>query len=121
MNHCVGVNRIFEGKRMELVTQIEKAQQVLARTMRGGQLQSLSHELPSIRDTGLQREPGFVEIPEVEFAGGQERFGAQSRQFGLRRAEFILVAKKAQAPAHSLDRKSTRLNSSHLGISYAVF
>src|SRR5947199_7465472 len=29
--------------------------------------------------------------------------------------------RKAGAIAHSLDRKSTRLNSSHLGISYAVF
>src|SRR5690606_41630630 len=31
------------------------------------------------------------------------------------------AAPLAQAPAHRLDRKSTRLNSSHVKISYAVF
>src|ERR1035441_10394079 len=36
-----------------------------------------------------------------------------------RLAASMVVA--AQAPNNNLDRKSTRLNSSHLGISYAVF
>jgi hypothetical protein len=33
--------------------------------LRGGQLQPLSHKLPGVRRTGLQRETGFVEIPSV--------------------------------------------------------
>src|SRR5258705_9182298 len=45
---------------------------------------------------------------------------------GRRHAEplFELVGERADAldlDAHRADRKSTRLNSSHLGISYAVF
>src|SRR5262249_46344770 len=100
-SHEVAVNRAFEGERVELVMQVEKAQHVLARPVCGGQFQPLSHLLPGVRDTRLQGETGFVEIPEIEFAPGQKRFNAQLRQFGLRRAEFIFVAKKAQAPAHS--------------------
>src|SRR5258705_1359858 len=37
----------------------------------------------------------------------------------LAKAEFVAIGRKAQQSAS--DRKSTRLNSSHLGISYAVF
>src|SRR5258705_5597210 len=33
----------------------------------------------------------------------------------------VVYATLVQAPPGTLDRKSTRLNSSHLGISYAVF
>ena len=69
----VGVNRAFEGKRVELLTEIEKAQRVLTRAVCGGQLQPLSHKLPGVEDTRLQREPGFVEIPQFELARGQKR------------------------------------------------
>src|SRR5947199_2174594 len=34
---------------------------------------------------------------------------------------FVLEARAAAGISHDQDRKSTRLNSSHLGISYAVF
>src|SRR5690606_35005106 len=41
------------------------------------------------------------------------------------RSEYMILAReelaKARAEAQSLDRKSTRLNSSHVKISYAVF
>src|SRR5258705_9055331 len=43
--------------------------------------------------------------------------GSRVRQYRLR----DLVAALDQAKSDSRDRKSTRLNSSHLGISYAVF
>src|SRR5262249_59591008 len=80
-SHDVAVNRPFESEGMELMMQIEKAQHVLARPVCGGQLLSLAHQLPCVRDTRPQGETGFVEIPEVEFARRQERFGAQLRQF----------------------------------------
>src|SRR5258705_708786 len=36
--------------------------------------------------------------------------------------QYVTTARSATSPApHAPDRKSTRLNSSHLGISYAVF
>src|SRR5256885_3080156 len=38
-----------------------------------------------------------------------------------RRTERIAVARRMNTSAPSVDRKSTRLNSSHLVISYAVF
>src|SRR5258705_7169878 len=45
--------------------------------------------------------------------------GASQGRFYLRHRRFFLPC---DAPANSVrDRKSTRLNSSHLGISYAVF
>src|SRR5437899_3635894 len=53
--------------------------------------------------------------PNVRFLGYAPNNGAM--------AEFICVPKSALHIVHTdeLDRKSTRLNSSHLGISYAVF
>src|SRR5262245_24843545 len=116
MNHCMGVNRAFEGERVKLVTQIEKAQHVLTWAVCGGQLQPLSRQLPGIRDARLQCEPGFVEIPEVKLARRQKRFDAQSRQVGLSRAEFLFVAKKAQAPAHSLPGVIRRLEDALEGV-----
>src|SRR5205814_8915816 len=46
--------------------------------------------------------------------GGDEAFGGYARPIVARAAEAL----RGALPA---DRKSTRLNSSHLGISYAVF
>src|ERR1039458_10641147 len=53
---------------------------------------------------------------------GAEPFYRQAEvQFKQRRQlSKALYARVSQMPAHR-DRKSTRLNSSHLGISYAVF
>src|ERR1039458_9533531 len=41
--------------------------------------------------------------------------------FDVGRGFRFRIAKYMRMPVHQLDRKSTRLNSSHLGISYAVF
>src|SRR5258705_5993615 len=43
------------------------------------------------------------------------------RVFESARASVRLVGRAAAVHAYEVDRKSTRLNSSHLGISYAVF
>src|SRR5947199_2861391 len=40
---------------------------------------------------------------------------------GCRTLDMIVIARTDPHAAHQEDRKSTRLNSSHLGISYAVF
>lgn len=74
LNHHVSVNQGFEGERMEPVMEIEKAQHVVTRPMCGGQLQHLPYELLGVRDTRLERESGFVEIPKVELARVQKRF-----------------------------------------------
>src|SRR5947199_1130536 len=59
-------------------------------------------------------------------AGGESPFGAK----GFRETLHVLSAelhrwrrnvRRARLPSSFRDRKSTRLNSSHLGISYAVF
>src|SRR5205814_5491081 len=58
---------------------------------------------------------------------GGHAAGEVASAYGLRCVQEQLVKKKplledyAQNPAAEKDRKSTRLNSSHLGISYAVF
>src|SRR5262245_64588292 len=53
---------------------------------------------------GLPEDPGFIE------AGGR-----------MPAADASCVSEKAKQRGGDQDRKSTRLNSSHLGISYAVF
>src|SRR5205814_8698159 len=55
-----------------------------------------------------------------EGAGDQERAGATSVQQGANREERG-PAERGRHDEREQDRKSTRLNSSHLGISYAVF
>src|SRR5262245_62877742 len=69
-----------------------------------------------------------VQLEEVKAVGAAQERGDFSRlhllqRFGEQRGQPVRVA-----PAHGAalervrrDRKSTRLNSSHLGISYAVF
>src|SRR5947199_6020897 len=54
-------------------------------------------------------------LPIWPLAGGRPMAGRQPGR------EQCLGRTRAQATAASADRKSTRLNSSHLGISYAVF
>src|SRR5690349_22034929 len=44
-------------------------------------------------------------------------FGSAERRID----QFVIVAGQRNAPRLKLDRKSTRLNSSHVEISYAVF
>src|SRR2546430_13459320 len=48
------------------------------------------------------------------------QFTLQNIEFALRHANFVMDFRKLVTPV-SLDRKSTRLNSSHSQISYAVF
>src|SRR5262245_59668624 len=60
---------------------------------------------------------------DVETLGGRDRdrrglLGPQGQE--LQRAEGELSRLADPVAAHLVDRKSTRLNSSHLGISYAV-
>src|ERR1035438_3297140 len=40
------------------------------------------------------------------------------RHYFQHRGRLLFLSRRAPAPHHALDRKSTRLNSSHLGISY---
>src|SRR5262245_63070334 len=50
------------------------------------------------------------------------RAQASKRAGGAHHDLHIMIGCRRRAPVeHPLDRKSTRLNSSHLGISYAVF
>src|SRR5262245_62225368 len=64
---------------------------------------------------------GLRELRRLAHAAAHARLVAVDR--GAQRARALLVqdAPRALEPHVGLDRKSTRLNSSHLGISYAVF
>src|SRR5262245_66087944 len=52
---------------------------------------------------------------------GPERRSMSPLTFEVSRRLWWHVKHTAASPAFTTDRKSTRLNSSHLGISYAVF
>src|SRR5262245_63022232 len=66
-------------------------------------------------DVAVARGAGIASgIPDSEF----EAAGAQIADVVTKDADIVL---KVRRPAPAEDRKSTRLNSSHLGISYAVF
>src|SRR5205814_9179389 len=78
------------------------------------------HSFPTRRSSDLTvREPRLntVSLPVNKgFAGGCNAGIASSQ------GRYIATLNNdAEADPHRVDRKSTRLNSSHLGISYAVF
>src|SRR5262245_64913116 len=63
---------------------------------------------------------GYVGLPlVVEFARGG--FDSTGFEVDSKKADAINRGESNPPRANSTDRKSTRLNSSHLGISYAVF
>src|SRR5690606_42110559 len=87
---------------------------------------SLHDALPILNDTTSGADLAAKKLPELQaIAAGLGIKGARR----LRKGELIdairgggaPTASAASAPAASSDRKSTRLNSSHVKISYAVF
>src|SRR5437899_10622312 len=58
-----------------------------------------------------------ISVPGLDLGPSRVLFRTKQSERALRKAPFLL---KVSAD-FSTDRKSTRLNSSHLGISYAVF
>src|SRR3712207_8143443 len=72
---------------------------------------------------GLRLFRGRLLLLGRRFVRSQERLGFHFlvvRRLFLIQLELVLVANGGQQ-RHRLDRKSTRLNSSHANISYAVF
>jgi hypothetical protein len=69
----------YKGKRMNVVVQVEKAQNVLARAVGGRQFQGLSSFPPGRGATGRKRAPRFVDRPESKlpsrFPGGRPEGG----------------------------------------------
>src|SRR3712207_8383155 len=66
---------------------------------------------------GHERRAGQpFEGVDVAFAGAHPHVGSERRRLAL-----AAVARVRECAADELDRKSTRLNSSHANISYAVF
>src|SRR3712207_8751796 len=68
--------------------------------------------------TLFRSEPGHASQPHPQRAVQQRHHHAKGQQKG---AGLAQVAKAARGHHPHLDRKSTRLNSSHANISYAVF
>src|ERR1035441_2199228 len=62
-----------------------------------------------------------VHIPVVHAEGGRDQYRVMDFKIGGSLLSGGLDGGFRHLPASLLDRKSTRLNSSHLGISYAVF
>src|ERR1035441_11034512 len=79
----------------------------------------------SRRCTCISMKPGATIIPVASntSAFGEERFGATPaiRPSTISTSATRSVFEDGSITLPFLDRKSTRLNSSHLGISYAVF
>src|ERR1035438_9236424 len=75
------------------------------------------------RSEKLSRRLGQRTLPAGDPAWQQRDYGLQLDDLtdGRLVSEVAHVFQTGQAGARLLDRKSTRLNSSHLGISYAVF
>src|SRR2546426_3477731 len=81
--------------------------------------------------TTLFRSPGDDAPDDVGRSGGRKRDDQSDRAAGILRKRELNRQRKKQGeqdahgqsltPAAARDRKSTRLNSSHLVISYAVF
>src|SRR5690606_40189533 len=69
----------------------------------------------ALHDRGLRRGAGAVTLPDAL----ERKLPAASREFGW---QWAFPATRSYVErATGIDRKSTRLNSSHVKISYAVF
>src|SRR5258705_226077 len=71
--------------------------------------------------TALKRAPGTVESSELEREHGRLVYSFDIRNSSGTIDEVQVSAITGKVVRVEQDRKSTRLNSSHLGISYAVF
>src|SRR5437879_11132695 len=83
---------------------------------------SLKKSFPNGRATGISLAGPFQLVADV--AGDREtNIGCEKVKDGpgKREAEWASTETNRAQVAHRLDRKSTRLNSSHRCISYAVF
>src|SRR5690242_21592102 len=87
------------------------------------------HSFPTRRSSDLPLRLGLVRViprqhETVALNDGiraQLRFAIRALAVGDVRARAVAVVAPAVERALQLDRKSTRLNSSHMSISYAVF
>src|SRR3712207_7953934 len=96
-------------------------EQVLAEGVPGG-FSSLYEALSDLETLGVCRRGYFIEgLGGAQFAlpGAVERLRAQRTD--EESAPLVLAATDPAQPYGAADRKSTRLNSSHANISYAVF
>src|SRR5207245_6493143 len=78
----------------------------------------------SLHDAFRSRKPGVLRrefSPPGEDPGNARPFDARAPVFELFGQRFQQLRSRKHAPDEELDRKSTRLNSSHGSISYAVF
>src|SRR5437899_9652075 len=83
------------------------------------QSQKQEGQFASFEDTAAHLpEPFVAEAPGRWHGNRTGPVGAQTEKFHLHAVRRLYLAVVNRA---ILDRKSTRLNSSHLGISYAVF
>src|SRR5262245_64413680 len=83
---------------------------------------AIAHECEGVRAAGF--EVRGVELPKFAARVGHSsayRRAADAERRRLRQRGMEGRLHQNAAVAHRRDRKSTRLNSSHLGISYAVF
>src|ERR1035441_5353808 len=79
---------------------------------------------PSVRGADGAVLTALIEIPNEELAPGPRGYRVQVIDYDASNRILYRPAPPAPYKAADLlkvDRKSTRLNSSHLGISYAVF
>src|SRR5262245_63174926 len=87
------------------------------------------HSLPTRRSSDLERteeewkqneqEYGWSKDDEIKYKRDQRK--RRYKDFESRQHEFPELGLSEAEKKEFIDRKSTRLNSSHLGISYAVF
>src|SRR3712207_6941067 len=74
------------------------------------------------RSVGRRQPPPGLREEERRFRRVRRQRAARSLQVAPDRAQGVLAARdEPRLAALALDRKSTRLNSSHANISYAVF
>lgn len=113
-NDDFSINCLFKDERMKAKVGAQKGQHVNSVTGSSGDFDGFINRLPSVRQTRVEREAGFIKVVEIDLAGFSLR--AEAFQFCLRGLKVHFIAFATQAAPETLPNFPAFLENASEGI-----